>query len=271
MTFRAGESNTDDDCADAISLPSDDDVSESDESTGNSLDTLMESIAESIKCLYKLAYRIRNPNLKMRPSRASRYKEISEDTSLDLYGNHFAPLDRAHVIDLLARLRPDSANAVEEHTVQSIQVAVNDEALISRLTESNIIRRRQFRYWEKHSEKLAAETYANARPLTQTVIQMSGATPLDESHQPVHSDAPPASASKSIDTTTEAIRYDPKLDKGGTETQSAISIATTARDLEGRTAELPPLPAVVADGQDFVCPYCFILCPSRHGKGRAWR
>lgn len=193
MTFYAGESNTDDDYADAISLPSDDDVSESNESTGNRLDTLMESIAESIKSLYKLTYRIRNPNLRMKCSRASRYKENGDDTGPDLYGDHFASLDRAHVIDQLASLRPDSANAVEEQTIQSIQVSVNDEALISRLTESNIIRRRQFRYWAKHSEKLAAETYANARPLTQKVIQMSGATPLDEPHQPVHSDEPPAS------------------------------------------------------------------------------
>ncbi|KAH0190076.1 hypothetical protein KCU99_g8652, partial [Aureobasidium melanogenum] len=88
---------------------------------------------------------------------------------------------------------------------------------------------------------------------------------------PSGTQAPQSHQGQTIFTTTEATFFDPKLDLTSLETQSIISYATTARDLEGKPAELPPPPAAALDGEDFVCPYCFVLCPSAHGQGRAWR
>lgn len=234
---------------------------------------MFESITQGIKSLYKLAYRIRNPNLRTKSSRASRYKEISKDTELDIFGDHFKPLDRAHVVDLLASLRLAPISVVHDRTMKSINFSHSDEVLISRLAGSNVTRRRQFRYWEKHSERLAAENDANVPLQTKKVAQISPDVPLNELFQPLHSHESPAlsSTSKSIHTTTEATRFDPQLDASVSETQSVVSLATTARDLEGRVADLPAPPAGALDGRDFVCPYCFVLCPPRHGKSRAWR
>jgi hypothetical protein len=50
-----------------------------------------------------------------------------------------------------------------------------------------------------------------------------------------------------------------------------VSYTTTAVDLEGRSVELPPPPKEAQLSTAFVCPYCSVLCPSKHGKGHAWR
>jgi hypothetical protein len=53
--------------------------------------------------------------------------------------------------------------------------------------------------------------------------------------------------------------------------KSVTSYAVTVKDIHGRGVELPPPPKTANDGKDFECPYCYIICPARYGRGRPWR
>ncbi|KAH0370304.1 hypothetical protein KCU65_g2601, partial [Aureobasidium melanogenum] len=257
-----GAEPTDDDLPDDISLPSDDEFDAISPSE-DSLSYLTQRIQEQVKDLYKLSFRIRNSTSK--PARAIHYKEIDATFGLDIFGDCFASFDKNHVSELFKSLRPKHSSFNE-----------NDNLLVQRFAKANTARRRQFRYWQKHAQKLtytdiaepdpvvikaaALETKPHQAPLEAqaTLKPMSGIQPSQSHH------------GRTIFTTTEATFFDPKLDLTSLETQSVISSATTARDLEGKPAELPPPPAAALDGEDFVCPYCFVLCPSTHGQGRAW-
>ena len=257
--FLGAETLDDDGIPDDISLPSDDEL-DTISQPGDGLSHISQRVQDLIKDLYKLSFRIRNSTSK--PARAIHYKEIDTSSGLDIFGDCFAALDRDHVSELFRSLRHDHPSLTED-----------DEILVRRFAKANTARRRQFRYWQKHAQKLAITEVPE--PVNPVVIA------LEHRKENVTTQAPPEPGTntqtsrshpgKTIFTTTEATFFDPKLDLTTLETQSIISSATTARDLEGKPADLPPPPAAALEGQDFVCPYCFVLCPSTHGHGRAWR
>ena len=257
--FLGAETYDDEDVPDDISLPSDDGLDVISQHGGR-LFHLSQRVQDLVKDLYKLSFRIRHSTSK--PARAVHYKEIDTLSGLDLFGDCFAALDQNHVSELFRSLRQNHAPLNED-----------DHVLVQRLAKANTARRRQFRYWQRHAQKLAIIE------APQPVIPMVAT--LEFRKEPPTMQIPPKPATntqssqshqgKTIFTTTEATFFDPKLDLTTLETQSVISSATTSRDLEGKPADLPPPPAEVINGQDFVCPYCFVLCPSAHGHGRAWR
>ncbi|KAI4918799.1 hypothetical protein J4E90_003188 [Alternaria incomplexa] len=55
------------------------------------------------------------------------------------------------------------------------------------------------------------------------------------------------------------------------DTKSVTSYAVTVKDLDGKGIDLPPPPKAATCDKDFECPYCWIVCPARYGKGRAWK
>ncbi|GAB7349705.1 hypothetical protein MBLNU459_g0446t1 [Dothideomycetes sp. NU459] len=228
---------------DSISLPSDE---EGEGDTTNDLDDTFTSIIETVKNLYKLSFRIRNPNSRTKTSKASLYKEVSNDTGRDLFGDHFASFDRLHIVELLASFRNRALS----------ELSANDEVLVSLLTRSNTTRRRQFRYWSKHGQKLATESQASdySPAFVHDAHDKYLMTPLVNPGPLLHLAGPkaPSNIEKSIGTTTEATVFDPKLDLSNLETQSNISFATTAKDLDGRVAELPHPPSAATNGQDFL-------------------
>lgn len=219
-----------------------------------------QTIQELIKDLYKLAFRIRNSTSK--PARAIHYKEVDTSSGLDIFGDCFAEFDRDHVSELFRSLRQNHTSLTDD-----------DNILVRRFAKANTSRRRQFQYWQKHAQKL------NITEVSEPIVPV--VTTLDHRKEPItaqnlpqsvtHTQTSQSHQGKTIFTTTEATFFDPKLDLTRLETPSVVSSATTARDLEGKPVDLPPPPAAVLDGQDFVCPYCFVLCPSTHGHGRAWR
>jgi hypothetical protein len=205
-------------------------------------------------------WQVRNSTSK--PPRAIYYKEIDASSGLDIFGDCFAALDERHIFELFRSLRHDHSAFTDD-----------DDVLVQRFARANTARRRQFRYWQKHAQKLTAiETSA---PIVVNAILLGPSQGTVETQVGpeviVHTQAPQSQREKSIFTASEATNFDPKLDLSPLETQSVTSVATTARDLEGRPAVLPPPPPGASNDQDFVCPYCYMLCPSRHGKGRAWR
>lgn len=49
------------------------------------------------------------------------------------------------------------------------------------------------------------------------------------------------------------------------------SYAVTVKDIHGKGVDLPPPPKAADGDKDFECPFCYIICPARYGRGRAWR
>jgi hypothetical protein len=257
--FLGAETDDDGDVPDDISLPSDDELDVISQPV-DGLSHVAQRIQDLVKDLYKLSFRIRNSTSK--PARAIHYKELDASSGLDIFGDCFAALDKNHILELFRSLRHGYSSLTED-----------DGTLVQRFAKANTVRRRQFRYWQKHAQKLAPTEVPG--PVVPTVAA------FEHREDPVKAKATPTPATntqmsrslhgQTILTTTEATFFDPKLDLTAFETQSVVSSATTARDLEGKPADLPPPPAAALNGQDFVCPYCFVLCPSSHGHGRAWR
>jgi hypothetical protein len=75
---------------------------------------------------------------------------------------------------------------------------------------------------------------------------------------------------KTLLSVTEATQHHQSLDDI-VDSKSVTSYATTVRDLTGKGIDLPPPPRSADGERDFECPYCFIICPGRYGKGRPWR
>jgi hypothetical protein len=256
--FFGAETDDNGDVPDDISLPSDDELDLISQPV-DGLSHVAQRIQDLVKDLYKLSFRIRNSTSK--PARAIYYKEIDASSGLEIFGDCFAALDRSHILELFRSLRHGQSLTEE------------DNVLVQRFAKANTVRRRQFRYWQKHAQKLATIEVPG--------VVVPTVPALEDREEPVQSHATPKPATntqmsrshhgKTMFTTTEATFFDPKLDLTAFETQSVVSSATTARDLEGKPADLPLPPAAASNGQDFVCPYCYVLCPSKHGRGRAWR
>jgi O-acetyl-ADP-ribose deacetylase (regulator of RNase III) len=83
-------------------------------------------------------------------------------------------------------------------------------------------------------------------------------------------DAPSQKTGKTLLSGTEATQHHQTLDEI-VDTKSVTSYAVTVKDLHGKGVELPQPPRAAYGDRDFECPYCYIICPARYGRGRAWR
>ncbi|KAI4607878.1 hypothetical protein J4E83_009422 [Alternaria metachromatica] len=114
-----------------------------------------EEIVDIIDNLYKLSVRIRTPTVRSRSLKASAYTPVDPETGVDILGV-YAELDRKHVRELLSQLR-------KTHPAQNEE---DQDFLTERLSSSITLRRRHFKYWKRHRDKLGAsadsEEMANA-------------------------------------------------------------------------------------------------------------
>ena len=69
---------------------------------------------------------------------------------------------------------------------------------------------------------------------------------------------------------TEATHHHQSLDDI-VDAKSVTSYAATVTDIHGKGVNLPPPPKGADGERDFECPYCYIICPARYGRGRPWR
>lgn len=246
----------------------------------------MTSIMEILGDLYKLSFRIRNTATRPKSLKPTLYKEVDEETGVDKF-SVYADLDLRHVEESISQLRRDVAlekfkdesNKEKSEAILSASkirddhgyILEGDEFLIKRLATTLTKRRKILRYWQRHSKKLAEiprEVRGHERSMPELV-----ATPMEIVPE-LALDSPKAKAVAPTEKTylskTEATSYDRKLDDI-LETQSAISYASTTFDIHGNTVNLPPPPAAASKGIEFLCPYCSIVCPSRHGTPRVWK
>ena len=221
--------------------------------------TVMDILAD----LYKLSFRIRNAATRTKSLKPTLYKEIDEETRVDKF-EEYAYYDRNHVLESFKQLRKDAAERMSKILFESSEEELEGMYLVERLAITIVKRRRALCYWQRHAKKLLdAPDVLKGDTVSKGATAHPNASQLRQRLQSV-------AASRSILSGTEATRYDPKLDDS-LDRQSEISYASTAFDVHGNIVDLPPAPVAASRGSEFVCPYCGIVCPSRHGKNRAWR
>ncbi|KAK3937487.1 hypothetical protein QBC46DRAFT_319554 [Diplogelasinospora grovesii] len=237
-----------------------DDESDSEANTDLELVMRLTNIVGIMKDLYKLSFKIRNPNFKSTPLRLSLYQEIDPESKVDIF-EAFAKSDLQHVEELvkLSRTGRDAPDGWVDY-------------LTPRLAAANTLRRKHFKYWERHARKLAGHLPQTSRTKARlgvgTQLGTRGKETTDTQTQ-MEREAE-KSMPKTLLSQTEASRYEATLDDR-TERGSVASYASTALDIEGKSVELPRPPSAALQGKEFICPYCLVLCPARHGWGKSWR
>ncbi|KAF2497514.1 hypothetical protein BU16DRAFT_537163 [Lophium mytilinum] len=225
----------------------------------------LSSINNIIADLYKLSFKIRSTTTRAKTRKTATYTEVDPDTGVELY-SQYAVFDSLYVSELLHSLQKSSSSDEVENSF-----------LIDRLGRAITRRRKQFRYWKRHGSKLATahtpfEQHHDGESQSARQHQSRGLDTggLTVREKLIRLDATPSVLSRSIFSGTEATTYDKKLDDL-LETQSVVSYATTVYNFDGKGVDLPPPPPGAGTGSGFVCPYCMVLCPPRHGTGRSWR
>ncbi|KAF4979136.1 hypothetical protein FZEAL_4626 [Fusarium zealandicum] len=258
-------------------LPSDSsdlDSSTDDSENGGSADAKKElpmrlsAIVNILNDLYKLGYKVRDPRLRPSSDKAILLSEKDPESGVDLL-DQFSIFDGRHVEELLDELRRgrDAPSNVSETLPQRLATAIT-------------LRRKYFRYWERHSKKLS-QSHLNATtknslnaprvvgPRDKANLRYSseGGGPTKELSKPRLANQ---KGEETVVSKTEATLFDPAHD-GDTEKGSVISLASTALDDDGKGVELPLPPSKATRGEEFVCPYCRVLCPPRQGRGKTWK
>jgi hypothetical protein len=247
----------------------DDDDEDEEGGTRTELGMRFAEIVDITDNLYKLSVRIRTPTIRSRSLKAATYNPKDPETGVDLLST-YAGYDLQHIEELLSHLRQPHLDDAKSNDF---------EYLTARLSAAITLRRRQFKYWKRHRDKLGMSKVPEDEPDTPAFppIRPDGLQRNDtlEAQPDVPAivfsgEAPSHKTGKTLLSGTEATQHHQSLDEI-VDTKSVTSYAVTVKDLDGKGVELPPPPRS-ADGQkDFECPYCYIICPARYGRGRAWK
>ncbi|KAJ5689686.1 hypothetical protein N7462_004078 [Penicillium macrosclerotiorum] len=232
----------------------------------------LDEIKDIMEHLYRLSFKIRNTRYRSLTKKALLMKEENPQTGKDLF-SAYAIFDRRHVQELLdhLRLRPSSQEFTAEHVRDPNHDFVDildardhlldgGDFLRDRLAKAITNRRRYFAYWQRHALKLSHIT-------DEPTHQQSPATlvrPAEPVSQPpitlrVSGNFMPTPKTKSMVSGTDFSMYNREMDDQ-LETETVISYATTAYDIDGKSPELPPPPSDAAkhirqDLQPYVCTY----------------
>jgi hypothetical protein len=226
-------------------------------------------VVDIIDHLYKISVRIRAPTVHTRSLKAASYQPKDPETGIDLL-SQYAIYDNIHTQELVRHLRMPYASAGEP-------MGENDD-LVNRLARGVTLRRRQFKYWRRHRDKLGISTVqdepqapaAVQRPEAPHRYDTLEAQPGTPGNNALPKQATSQRTGKTLLSGTEATHHHQSLDDI-VDSKSVTSYAVTVKDLSGKGIDLPPPPKAADGDKDFECPYCFIICPARYGKGRPWR
>jgi hypothetical protein len=261
---------------------SDSSDSSSDMNTAELADRLDE-IKDLMGHLYRLSFKIRNTKYRSLTKKALLMKEVDPQTGKDLFSS-YAIFDHRHVQELLDHLRLRSSlkefvtEPARDPNVGFFDVLEagdhlihSDDFLRDRLAKAITNRRRYFAYWRRHALKLSHVTDEQATPQNFTALMK----PAGPASNPTITPPTPGNSKltpgpKTIVSGTDFSMYNRGLDDQ-LDTETVISYVTTAYDVDGKSPELPPPPPDAAAKSEFVCPYCWVACPSRQGKGKSWQ
>ncbi|RBQ77434.1 hypothetical protein FVER14953_21696 [Fusarium verticillioides] len=239
-----------------LSEESDDDTS-NDDFPSTKLSMRVASITDIVNNLYRLSYKIRNSGLRPSSTRASLIQAVDNETGIDLFDTLYE-FESRHLVELLTAMRQGKPEDVE-----------SSDALLERLATSNVLRRKQFRYWERHARKLGVQVLQVHRmPIRERPAASEASEDVGLLQAQRLELAPPLEQSHLSGTNTTP--YDPALDDR-TEIQTILSLASTALDVDGKGIEVPKPPEEALNGDSFTCPYCWVVCPPKEGRGKTWK
>ncbi|KAL5041264.1 hypothetical protein BDW71DRAFT_212290 [Aspergillus fruticulosus] len=209
------------------------------------------STGATIDKLYRLAFKIRNPAMRLGSSKALGYREVDRETGVDLM-KQFAQLDERYIQDLF-----HSYNA--SHT--------DDHYLIPRLAKANTRRRQQFRYWKKRRDALERLSTADAvdedgdkRPEQamgeRQNLLVPGMEPIVMA---------PSQPSTATWLDVEKVRLEDDMS-----VISTVSFLYANNDEDKDSVSLPAPPKLGPEMKEFECPYCFTICPRKLVNKKNW-
>ncbi|CBY01168.1 hypothetical protein LEMA_P022980.1 [Plenodomus lingam JN3] len=225
-------------------------------------------VVDIIDNLYKLSVRIRTPTIRLRSLKAASYAPKDPETGVDIM-IAYAKYDDAHITEVLTALRRPFVTEAQ----------ADEDFLSARLSAAITLRRRQFKYWKRHRDKLGATTTSEEGSMPMAPFTKLPVASLKDENIPnklenpkvvLSKEAQSQKTGKTLLSGTEATYYHQSLDEI-VDTKSVTSYAVTVKDIQGRGVDLPPPPTAATGDRDFECPYCYIICPARYGRGRAWR
>ncbi|KAG8161163.1 hypothetical protein KVR01_009427 [Diaporthe batatas] len=253
-------------------------------------DLLIDSVRDPINRLFKMSIKIRNPSTRLGSSRAANYRQVDEETGVDLLqAMKEFDLDYVKTVFLEYRktkARRDSRPAQppgdppgehDDNVWEPIKTVLTEERerensgghsyLIDRIAQANVRRRQQFAYWAAHRHKLDKHTKAYQAqkgrfPVTER--QTGGGLGLELAQGPL----PSISSATGLDMARLEISSD-------TRSNWALSeYAPSTRRAADAPVDFPPAPKVSRKTQAdkfFECPYCFFLCPKDILAEKAWK
>ncbi|PVI03472.1 hypothetical protein DM02DRAFT_652592 [Periconia macrospinosa] len=231
------------------------------------LDMRFREILDVIDNLYKLSVRIRQPTIRSRSLKAAAFAPKDPETHVDLM-EQYAVSDLQHIQELVRHLRMPYVKDGE---------AEDDGVLTSRFARAVTLRRRQFKYWKRHRDKLGAAIIHEEPTVPQQIERPEVLNRHDtlqvqigNVEQAIVQDTPSQKTGRTLLSGTEATHYHQTLDDI-VDSKSVTSYATTVRDATGRSIQLPAPPKDADGDRDFECPICYIICPSRYANQRAWK
>lgn len=242
----------------------------------------LDEIKDVMEHLYRLSFKIRNTRYRSLTKKALLTKEEDPQTGKDLFTS-YAVFDHRHVQEFLDHLRlrlpleefaAEPARSPDHGFFDILEVGdrprCSDDFLRDRLAKAITNRRRYFAYWRRHALKLSQATDEQA-PLQNFRTLVKPAEPVSAAiTPPIPDNSKPTPGPKTMTSGTDFSMYNRGLDDQ-LDRETVISYATTAYDIDGKSPELPPPPPDAAAKSEFVCPYCWIACPSRQGKGKSWQ
>ena len=205
-------------------------------------------VIDIIDNLYKISVRIRTPTARTRSLKAATYNPKDLETGVDLFDLH-------HTQELVRHLQTP-------HIHYEKDIDANDD-LIMRLARGVTLRRRQFKYWRRHRDKLGISTISEepqapaalpppGEPHRQATLEVQRGTLALHGIPEL---APSQKTGKTRLSGTEATRHHQSLDDI-VDSKSVTSYAVTVKDLSGKGIDLPPPPRSAEGDRDFECPYC---------------
>lgn len=220
-------------------------------------DMILARLESIIDRLYRLSFRIRNPTTRLGSSKASRYRDLDESTNVDLM-DMYAEADRRHIVELLKQLSGASANDS------------NDHYLVSRLSQANTLRRKQFGQWRRHRRKLKSSSQPKQDLTLEKHIDESKRLPklADGSSNP-QTLLLPGNKEPSRPSTATRIA-DRHIDLDDNKSMISTSTYIQLHDADTTRVFMPPPPSVPIQRKEFECPYCYILCSRRMLEKQTW-
>lgn len=213
-------------------------------------DAYLANITSTIDRLYSLAFKIRNPAMRLGMSKAATYSEVDPETKTDLI-KEFEQIDRLHVEELF-RLFGHSDPDPRHY-------------LIRRLAKANTRRRQQFRYWSRRRAKYEMLGPPQQPEITSGEMEKP---PASQSELPM---VRPASETLKASTATWLDEKRINLDDDASVVSSSNTFFSMSSQQDDDRAGIPPPPTVDVSAKEFECPFCCIICPRRTLERKAWQ